>query len=189
MKNNNNTGFSIIEVLVITVFASVTLAISIPNMTSFLYRQRLNTANREIYEAIRSTQTESLRRKESWQISFRQSNGYLEWAKHHSAVPLSEVGWNQIDPDIQLDEANSIDWQGTNYILDDNTGEFFWILRFDHNGHFLDPDNRMSNPNFTRPKITLQLSNRVDTSNYAKRCVVIETIIGAMRVEKDENCL
>ncbi len=176
MKNNNNSGFSLVEILVGVIIASVALALSIPNMTSFLYRQRLNTANREVYQAIRSTQTESMRRKENWQILFRQSNGYLEWAKHHSSVPLNQVAWNEIDPDIQLDQDHS-----TNRSTDLNTGEFLWSLVFDHNGHL-----KYVNP---PAKITLQLSNRVDNSNYARRCVVIETVIGAIRVEKDEKCL
>ncbi|TVQ44664.1 MAG: type II secretion system protein [Gloeocapsa sp. DLM2.Bin57] len=189
MNNNKNTGFSLIEVLVIVTFASISLAVSIPNMTSFVYRQRLNTANREIYNAIRSTQAEAARRKETWQISFRQTSGYVEWARHHKDTPLDQVvRWHQIDPDIQIDQANTIDWWETNYMFDPDIGDYFWFLRFDHNGHFLDPDRRIQDPSFNRAQITLQLSNRVDRSDVARRCTVIETVIGAMRVEKDDNC-
>lgn len=188
MKNSKNAGFSIIEVLVVAAFTSITLAIAIPSMTSFVYRQRLNTANREIYNAIRSTQTEAARRKETWQISFRQSNGYVEWAKHHDSVPLDQVGWNEIDPDIQIDNSNTINWANTNRRTDPTLGTTVWFLRFDHNGHFVDTGNRLQSPTVTPPRITLQLSNRVDSSDFARRCTVIETVIGAMRVEKDENC-
>jgi hypothetical protein len=62
------------------------------------------------------------------------------------------------------------------------------MLRFDNNGHFLDEGGLLSGTTPSYPKVTLQPSTNVDNSNFAKRCVIIETVIGAMRVEKDQNC-
>ena len=182
----NNSGFSLIEVLIVATFASVSIAMAVPGMTSMVYRQRLNNANREIYQAIRSTQAEAARRKETWQISFRQTDAGVEWAKHHLSAPLDEVGWNKIDKNILLDSTNSV-WSSSS-AYDSDLGTYVWMLRFDNNGHFLDEGGLLSGTTPSYPKVTLQPSTNVDNSNFAKRCVIIETVIGAMRVEKDQNC-
>ena len=186
-KMKNNSGFSLIEVLIVATFASVSIAMAVPGMTSMVYRQRLNNANREIYQAIRSTQAEATRRKETWQISFRQTDAGVEWAKHHVSIPLDQVAWNQIDNNILLDSTNSINW-GTNRAYSSGLGTTVWWLQFDNNGRFVDTQSRMSAATPSYPKITLQPSTNVDNSNFAKRCVIIETVIGAMRVEKDHYC-
>jgi Tfp pilus assembly protein FimT len=183
----NNSGFSLIEVLIVATFTSVTLALAVPGMTNLIYRQRLNNANREIYQAIRSTQAEATRRKETWRISFRQTNAGVEWAKHYVSVPLNQVGWNKIDKNILLDSTNSINWT-TNTAYSSVLRTTVWWLQFDNNGNFVDTGGRLSAVTPSYPKITLQPSTNVDNSNFAKRCVIIETVIGAMRTEKDQNC-
>ena len=188
MNMKNNSGFSLIEVLIVAAFASVSIAIAFPGMNSMIYRQRLNNANREIYQAIRSTQAEATRRNETWQISFRQTDAGIEWAKHHESVPLNQVSWNKINKNILLVSDNSVLSTYCEYDLDLGLYLQFWRLQFDNNGHFIDEEESLSQIPPFYPKITLQPSTNVDNSNFAKRCVVIETVIGAMRVEKDQNC-
>jgi len=188
---NNNKGFSLVEVLVVVAFSSIVLAIGVPNMTSFLYRQKLNSAGREIYQGIRAVQGEAMRRKETWQISFRNNNGRLEWAKHHLSTPLNRVGWTKIEDNIELDEANSINWSvnRTTYTpLGSSTSVQVTFLRFNQNGNFVDTGNNLQRTNVSPARITIKPSRNVDTANFAKRCVIIQTVIGAMRQEKDNNC-
>lgn len=172
----SNGGFSFIEVLIVVTISAVALALSAPNLTTFFFRQRLNTANREIYQALRLTQSEASRRKEIWQLSLRKQNGVVQWAKHHDSVSLPEIAWHDLDETIDFDLGNTHTVEGGN--------DGIMKIRFDHNGHLVDPNNQISNQT---PQITLRLS-KGDPSGFARRCVFIETIIGAMRVEKDQEC-
>ncbi|ELR97275.1 Tfp pilus assembly protein FimT/FimU [Gloeocapsa sp. PCC 73106] len=180
MKKDNfksTAGFSLVEILIVATLTAVALAVVMPNMTTFVYRQRLNTANREIYQALRSTQAEAYRRKETWQLSLRNSSGLLQWAKHHDSEPVNNVAWHKFEQNVRLDETNTRTVE---------SGGGVWKFRFDHNGHLLDPNNQMQSS--IVPQVTLRLSSNVGDDNFARRCVFIETIIGAMRVEKDQNC-
>jgi prepilin-type N-terminal cleavage/methylation domain-containing protein len=179
-----NSGFSIVEVLIVVALSSLMLAISIPNFMTFVYRQRLSMANREIYQALREAQGQAIRRKEVWQATIREKNDVVMWAVHHTTDPLNTVQWHQIDKNIDLDWTKTDIYSKT---FDGNLKEYVWRVRFNDDGHFVEVGTGQMAGGFN-PRITLKLSPNVESASFAKGCVSVETIVGAMRVEKDDKC-
>lgn len=179
-KFKSTAGYSLIEVLVVVSLMGVALTLAVPGMTAFTYRQRLNTANREIYQALRAAQGEGIRRKQVWQVSLRKNtNGVVQWAKHNESTSLGSLVWHDLDKNIQIDEANTRSTEVEGGV---------WTIGFDHNGHVVDPNKEMEQGNLI-PQFTLMLAKYVDKNNeFSRRCVSIETIVGAMRVQKDNYC-
>lgn len=178
----SSQGFTLIEVLVITIILGVLAAAAAPIMSGFRERQQLNTAQGELYRGIQQAQKKARQQKTSWQVSFREEviNGerVVQWRSENEidADPdpfLNNVtgGWNNLDPVIALDTANTT-------IEDNNSIPKAWRIQFDYEGRAMG-DNGIYNG-----KVTLSGENIDD-----KRCVIVSTILGTIRQAKDDDCL
>lgn len=180
-----SSGFSLIEVLAVIAIASISLAITIPNLLVFVERQKLSSARQELYQAIRSTQSEASRRKQNWQISVKQTSDGVLWAKHPASTPINAVSWNNLGKNIEIDISNS-DRSTSTRVNDIVSRGYYWRFRFDDDGNFF--GKTQDELALAPAKITIKLSNSIDQANFAKGCIFIDTIIGAMRQEKDTDC-
>lgn len=195
----SNQGFSLIELLVVISLTGLMAIIAIPNFTNFMYRQNLSGSKREIYQAIREAQNQSLRRKEPWQASIQEFNDEVLWAVHPAMNPSSDprwdsIQWHKLDRNIDL----STDYNNSTVPMtgDPNTFNPIYQFTFDHNGHYVgDADTTYQQaPTITPdyidilPEISLKLSSNVDSVGYAKGCVKIATVLGSMKIQKDDYC-
>lgn len=163
---SNHDGFTLLEMVVITIVIGVLAAIAAPSWFSFLQRQRLNTAQGEIYRAIQQAQTRARRDKTIWEARFREEAVEGESVVQWSIRPEGkDRGWNSLDDRISIDNERTD--------LEEVDG--VWRIGFDSKGRPLDEDHLA--------QVTLLIENLED-----RRCIEMATILGAIRQDRDNGC-
>ncbi|WP_017651773.1 GspH/FimT family pseudopilin [Fortiea contorta] len=161
LKNSSSSGFTLLEILVIVILLGILSAIAIPNWLAFVDIQRLNTAQDKIYVAMRQAQTQAIKEKLNWQVSFREQNNTLQWSVHRATVNASSSDWNNLDSNIRLDSETTL-----------RLSNGISKVQFNYKGH----------PQELR-RITLYSTYGGKT----KRCVYISTLIGAIRRGREQT--
>ncbi|KAB8331878.1 type II secretion system protein [Scytonema tolypothrichoides VB-61278] len=161
--NCSNNGFTLLELLVSIVVIGILAVITVPSWLAFVDIQRLNTAQNEVYLAIRQAQSQATKNKLTWQVSFRKQNNIVQWAVHLATKNPADAIWNNLDPNVRLDAETTL--QQSNGV-----GQ----IQFDERGNIRKP-----------PLGRITLSTK--SGGKAKRCVYISTILGAMRTGKEHD--
>lgn len=141
-------------------------AIAVPSWQAFIENHRLNAAQYQVYRAMREAQSQAKHEKLTWQVSFREVNEGIQWAVHPVTVTPTNANWNNLDSHIRFDtETNIYTLAGVRRV------------QFDYKG------NVILNPiqNLGLGRITL--SSRY--GGRAKRCLIVSTLLGAMRTAKE----
>ncbi len=171
LSRQADPGFTLLELLVVVLIVSILAAIGIPSWISLLNRTAVNNAQSEMFQAIRLAQTEATRKKATWGVTFQNdtdANGEqtIQWAIIHSEED-TEPAWQTITvKGVQIDPDNTTFKQ--------ESGS--WSIKFNERGEVEE-----SSPPV---KITLFQSNSVND----KRCVFVQTLLGAMRTKSNTDC-
>ncbi len=144
--------------MVSIIIIGILAAITVPSWLGFVNTVRLNTAQQEVYLAIRQAQRQASTNKLTWQVSFREQNGIVQWAVHPATTgnPSDNI-WNNLDPNVRLDAETNLQQDG--------------YIQFNDRGQ--------------APLQHITLSNR--NGGKAKRCIYISTLLGAMRTAKEQD--
>jgi prepilin-type N-terminal cleavage/methylation domain-containing protein len=157
---NNETGFTLIEMIIITVIVGILATLSSSGIFGFARMQRLRSANDEVKSAIRQAQTNAVSEKVRWQASFRQQGDRVQWAVHSAALAPSSASWTNLEPTIRLDSESDIP-----------TSSSVYRVLFDHKGTTQDLGG-----------ITLT----VEGLGLTKRCTIISTVLGSLRTSSEQ---
>jgi prepilin-type N-terminal cleavage/methylation domain-containing protein len=160
LRNSSNSGFSLVEMLVVIFIIGILSAIALPSWLNFVNTRRLNVAQNEIYRAMRQAQSQAKKQKLTWQVSFRVNNDILQWAVHPATVNPTDANWNNLDSNVRLDPETIL--QPPNVVQQ---------VQFDYKGNVIPPLGRIT--------IYSPYAGKV------KRCVYVSTILGAMRTAKE----
>jgi len=181
-------GFTMIELLVVIVVVAILSAIAAPSWLGFLTRQRLNAAQAEAIGALREAQTNAKREKRVWQACFRDFPGdpgnninpKVIWAVRPRPT-TGGTGCDAISPGLwqsitQSDaDTLAIEDSLSNSNMQQPSG--YYRVEFQDKGLL----------NKNQPTGTITFRSRRE-QNGSKRCVVVETILGAVRAGNDSEC-
>ncbi len=174
------TAFTLLEILFTSVLLGVIAAIGVPYFFKTIELQNLKGASDKLYQAISEAQARSMNRKENWQVSFRVSSGIVQYAYHSVSLnpaTSTAIQWTSLPKQIQIDSETDILQLNSIYQLCFNEqGLPTTVLAST-------PRSCTSPPAFTPAQITLYNSNSL---SY-KRCVVITTILGAIKTGQDQS--
>ncbi|NEQ52001.1 MAG: type II secretion system protein [Leptolyngbya sp. SIO3F4] len=160
---NQSLGFTLIEVVIVIAFLGITSSVSIPAWLTFLESWKLSDAQRKIFFAIRNTQTYAQTNHLNWQFSIRETSaGDVEWATH--AQKNLPTVWQSLG-------SNSIDIDLADTTLDSRNGAYY--VRFDSQGNLASRTRTLTITSSSAPNL--------------KRCVVMSTLLGAVRQAKEQQ--
>ena len=183
-SNISNSGFTLLETLATVIIVGVLAAIAAPSWVSFTDTRRLNAAQDRVLYTIQEAQSNAKRDKITWEACFHNDGTRVVRAVHPRVSSNSSwnctqaTNWQPI-----IDEGSqSITINSTNSTVGQNpTG--YYRVRFRFDGALDTQDFASTKPIIGR--ISLSVRNG---GNNPKRCVLISTLLGALRSAQDNKC-
>ncbi len=193
-RGSSNQGFNLIELMTVVSMIGVLSAISAPSMMGWMARQKLNTSREESFWAIQSAKAQAMKERRSWQVSFRNNpvSQRAEFAVHPSNVTdLKAVQrWQPLSGNVRVDEDTTLRCVGK-----PGASDKFYYVRFGFLGQVEGQLGRVvfatsSGEGKTLPKADNCRDDDVQVKKQRiadkilqgpKRCVVISTLLGALR--------
>jgi len=182
LRNSSNSGFTLVETLIVVVTLGILAAIAAPSWLTFVNTRRLNVAQDEVYRSMRQAQSQAKKQKLTWQVSFRQQNNIVQWAVHQAKteqfIPETVISndklWNNLDSNIRIDSETTLRKQSV-------SGAWRVIYNYQGCPVYNVGDECINTSLQALGQITLYIPN----SGKTRRCVYVSTILGAMRTGKE----
>ncbi|NEQ24744.1 MAG: type II secretion system protein [Microcoleus sp. SIO2G3] len=193
-SSRSNLGFTLIEILIVVMVIGILCAIAAPTWTTFIERQYLNKSQSQIHQAMQEAKSNAVRDKITWQLSFRQvtlnQKQVAQWALHPAeegkfipdTVLKNDAHWHNLDSHVLIDQSkNDQGKYETSVIKQSATGP--WRVQFNNYGCPVSQagDDCGQTSLTAMGRVTLRSRN----GGKIRRCVIVSTLLGAMRDGKD----
>jgi prepilin-type N-terminal cleavage/methylation domain-containing protein len=155
-------GFTLIEMIVVIVILSVLASIAAPGWLAFANRQRAIAARDQVLQELRFTQAQAKRTREDQTLVLDPTaDPPTITSPGSSAQPLGDGRTGLIQLQSSVTE-----------------------IHFDKDGNLVDEEGNPPADNLFPIKIVVT----APPTTGAKRCVVVETLLGATRTAGDSEC-
>lgn len=178
-SDKSSGGYTLLETVTTVVVIGVLSAIATPTWLAFLTRLRLNAAQAEALTIMREAQVNAKREKRIWEACFYQneSEKKVQW----SVSPFKEGGdicQNAIWQNLIGSDADKI-------VIDMDMASASHSTLYNKNNIYRVQFNHKGCTNGQLGKITFMAPNQ---SISSKRCVVVSTLLGAIRSAQNQQC-
>jgi prepilin-type N-terminal cleavage/methylation domain-containing protein len=167
LPGRTDNGFTLIELLVVIVMVGILAAIAAPSWLTFMSTRRVNTANDQVLQAIRQAQSTATRVRRSQTVVFNTAA---------NPPTITVLGATNVLGDGNF-KPNMVGMT----ILNGSTSTECTTpscIEFDANGNIVNTLGTQG--------IKIAVYNPTNASS--KRCVIIETLLGATRSGKNAEC-
>lgn len=175
-------GFTLIEVLVVMIIVGILSAIVAPSWLAFANNQRLNSAQSLSFSNLRLAQSNAKRTQTIWQASFRNTINVAQYAVHPeppknaTKQDRDRLPWKNFDEGVRIVDKTEKEPRTTFAIFQvvpSEPLEPVYRVQFKPQGSV----------NGQLGKITF-----VTRNGDRKKCVIVSTLLGAMRTAENSGC-
>lgn len=174
--SSSTAGFTLLETIIVVSIIGILSGIAAPNWYNFINRQRLNTGQSQVYQAMLQARSQAMLQKVTWQVSFRQapvgSQQVVQWSLHQANITPAPTSWHNLDSNIRLDDETT---------LPNSKG--VRRVRFNYYGCPVYQINDECGQTSILSKGRLTLS--AQKGGKIKRCVIVSTLLGSVRTAKE----
>lgn len=196
-----DTGFSLLELIVVMVMIGILAAIAAPGWVAFVNRQRVNKVNDAVLAALQEAQRQAKNKKLSYSVSFQKNSTTqnVEVAIYPTSAGIST--WKTLGSDVGANSNQLLlgaNLNGENTVnTTDSTVHYPpsstpTKITFDYMGAL----PTLPVPNFgtvaagTEPpglKIVVAVPSSANSTlpSSVKRCVIVKTLLGSMLTGRD----
>ncbi len=174
-------GFTLLEVLVVMALIGILSAIAAPSWLGFANNQRLNSAQSRASSALNLARSNAKRTQSMWQATFRNMPTIAQYAIHPDPPSTTDktywdnLPWENFAEGVRIDDDMNSKSRTTFTPLTAIPEPNVYRVQFKAQG----------NPNGLGELGQITFVNR---SGDRKKCVIISTILGAMRLAENAEC-
>jgi len=202
---DQNAGFTMAEMIVVLFMIGILSVIAAPGWSAFINRQRLNQANGAVASVIQETRLQAKSTKGTYSISFRVNNNIPEYIIYPGIPtttpitnPPANSGWIALGDTMTLRSREVFLYTNLNPLTEYNTttadrqivqtnrGE--GTITFDSQGVLANNSGGAVSDTPLAIMVAAPVSTTDNTASSVDRCVIIQTLIGGIRIAKDERC-
>jgi len=202
---DQNAGFTMAEMIVVLFMIGILSVIAAPGWSAFINRQRLNQANGAVASVIQETRLQAKSTQGTYSISFRVNNNIPEYIIYPGIPtttpitnPPANSGWIALGDTMTLKSREVFLYTNLNPLTEYNTtttdrqivqttpGE--GTITFDSQGVLANNIDGTVSDTPLAIMVAAPVSTTDNKASSLDRCVIIQTLIGGIRIAKDERC-
>jgi prepilin-type N-terminal cleavage/methylation domain-containing protein len=198
---DQNAGFTMAEMIVVLLMIGILSVIAAPGWSAFINRQRLNQANGAVASVIQETRLQAKSTKGTYSISFRVKNKINEYIPEYIIYPGTNLPadpvWIALGDTMTLRSREVFLYTNLNSPTAYNTTTTdkqivqttlgTGTITFDSQGVLAKKSSGAVSDTPLAIMVAAPVSTN-DTASSVDRCVIIQTLIGGIRIAKDERC-